>query len=229
MGAVYKVYSKDLNSHLNEAKKTIDPNFSFKRVPLHLGDKSVFADDHFIITYIEPFERNAAARGLDLGSESNRRNAAERAIISGNATLTDRIRLIQDKNQRFGFLVYLPVYKSNLPITTTNERIKAFSHWIYAPFVTELFLDSIFSKFKNDQVSFKLYDKAEPSEENLVYSFHANNKNMSGLQTLNAIILGDKVFYAEWSQTSKYMASNNFLSTWIGLIGTVIVLIVVLL
>lgn len=228
MGAVYKVYSKDLNSHLNEAKKTIDPNFSFKRVPLHLGDKSVFADDHFIITFIEPYEKNAAARGLDLGSESNRRNAAERAIISGNATLTDRIRLIQDKNQRFGFLVYLPVYKSNLPITTTKERIKAFSHWIYAPFITELFLDSIFSKFKNDQVSFKLYDRAEPSEENLVYSFHANNKNMSGFQTLNTINLGDKVFYAEWSQTSKYMASNNFLSTWIGLIGTVMVLIVVL-
>lgn len=227
MGAVYKVNSNDLNSHIQKAKKSIDPNFSFKRVPFNLGDKSVFAYDHFVITYIEPYETNAIARGLDLGSESKRRDAAEMSILSGNATLTDRIRLIQDKNKRYGFLVYLPVYKNNLPITSKEERIKAFSHWIYAPFITEQFLDSIFTKFKNDQVTFKLYDKAEPLDENLIYSFNVDNKK-SRLETLNAINFGDKIFYAEWSHSSKHMASNNFLSTWIGLVGTIIVLIVVL-
>ena len=78
--------------------------------------------DYFPIKWIEPLERNQAAVGFDIGSEAQRRAAAEQARDSGQATLTARIVLVQYPAARSAVLFLLPVYRPGAPLGSVEER-----------------------------------------------------------------------------------------------------------
>lgn len=63
-----------------------------------------------IVTFIEPFERNAAAIGFDVSSEPVRRAAIERAIVLRSPAATGRLHLVQDDRNDPGLLVFAPIY-----------------------------------------------------------------------------------------------------------------------
>lgn len=228
MGVVFKVHDDELDKYLLKVKKDISSDFNFKKVPSSLDQNSVTDKNHYIITFIEPLADNMAARGLDLGSELNRKTAADKARLTGMPALTDRIRLIQDKTKRYGFLAYLPVYKKGFSIVTQKEREIAFSHWIYAPFVTEKFIDTIFKKINNQDIVFQLYNSPEFNSDSLTYDFNSKNINNKIKSKYSSINLGDKTYYIKWSRSKSFTTSNDTLSTWIGFIGSILVLIVIL-
>ena len=70
-------------------------------------------NNQYIITNIEPVENNLAAVNLDIGSEKNRREAAELSANTGKVVATKPIVLVQDELKRMGFLVLSPVYQKN--------------------------------------------------------------------------------------------------------------------
>lgn len=69
---------------------------------------TVTGDQHYIISYIEPFENNRQAVGLDTAFETQRRQASERASAHGNAQISGPITLVQDATQTPGFLFLAP-------------------------------------------------------------------------------------------------------------------------
>ena len=86
----------------------------------------------FVVTRIEPAERNPGALGLDVGSGITRRAAAEEAMRTGQAVLSRRIRVIEGTREVPGFLLFMPVYHHGLPIDTAERRTAALRGWIYA-------------------------------------------------------------------------------------------------
>ncbi|MEH6647255.1 CHASE domain-containing protein [Sulfitobacter sp.] len=86
------------------ANQRVDrPNFDI--YPQH--DQPVFMP----ITFIEPEDVNAAAIGLDLAHETNRRTAALLSRDTGLAQITGPIKLVQDAGHTPGFLFYAPFYR----------------------------------------------------------------------------------------------------------------------
>lgn len=78
-------------------------NFDIKPV----GVRDIYTS----IIYLEPFnERNKRAFGYDMYSEEVRREAMNRAIVSGAAALTGKVHLLQENNVdvQAGFLMYVP-------------------------------------------------------------------------------------------------------------------------
>jgi two-component system, sensor histidine kinase and response regulator len=92
-------------------------------------------DDLYVIKFIEPAARNHNALGLDLGSEALRREGAERAIRTGEATLTAPISLIQDERHSPGFLLFVPVFRDGIDATTPAQRRASLDGLLYAPIV----------------------------------------------------------------------------------------------
>ena len=86
----------------------------------------------YVVTRIEPAARNAGALGLDVGSGTTRRRAADRAMDTGKAALSRRIRIIEGAQEVPGFLLFLPRYASGAPIETTEQRRAALVGWVYA-------------------------------------------------------------------------------------------------
>jgi signal transduction histidine kinase/integral membrane sensor domain MASE1 len=88
---------------------------------------SALFPDRYVISYVEPYDSNFVAVGLDIGSEKNRRETADKAYRHKKVFATHPLQLIQDDVKRPSFLILYPVDNGSS------------SGWIYAPVISQLF------------------------------------------------------------------------------------------
>ena len=96
------------------------------------GERPVYAS----IVYLEPFDwRNQRAFGYDMYTEPMRRAAMDRARDEGKASLTGKVTLVQetDKDVQNGVLIFVPLYRENMPLDTVEQRRAAFRGLTYSP------------------------------------------------------------------------------------------------
>jgi hypothetical protein len=65
------------------------------------------------VRYIEPQAENAGVVGFDVSSSIVRFEAMKRARETGEAAATRRFHLVQDRDESFGVLVFLPAERRN--------------------------------------------------------------------------------------------------------------------
>ncbi|MBL7544856.1 MAG: MASE1 domain-containing protein [Bdellovibrionaceae bacterium] len=228
VGAVYRVPKEKIPAHFAQYKNYFKETFSYKPIPSNVSsDLLPDEKDGFIVTFIDPIELNKVVLGLDLGSEKSRRDAALEAMRTGQARLTKGLRLITDQEGRVAYILFLPVFKKGFGLKTVEEREVAFSHWVYAPFIAENFLNNVFRRFKTD-IIFQAYESPDFNESSLIYTNSKERINPVGIMMNSQIELGGRPIYIRWAQSAAFEASNDFLSTWIGFIGAISVLIIAL-
>ncbi len=130
VGFVSEIPKSNAKEFQQQMQKAGLENFSIKILDAEYSSQF---DNHYIITFIEPYKENTQARGLDLGSEARRRWAAEKAKEQKRAIATESIQLVQDSKNRPGFLIFYPVWK---------RSTSKFRGWAYAPVVAEQFFGS---------------------------------------------------------------------------------------
>lgn len=169
LGFILPFTNEALDQYVAELRANELPDFSIKNVPeVKRPGPDEMGIENYIITHIEPIETNLPARGLNVASEVNRQTAARIARDTGEPTMTNRITLVQDGQSRPGFLIYMPIYKANMPTNTVPQRREAFVGWSYAPFVTEAFLNGVLGA-RNEQIHFEVYDHEIISPKHFVY------------------------------------------------------------
>lgn len=123
------------------------------------------------IVYLEPFSgRNLRAFGYDMFSEPVRREAMQRAADSGQPALSGRVTLVQetDKDVQAGFLVYLPLYKPGVPVSSAAERRAALRGFVYSPFRVKDLLHGILGEGV-PVLDYQIYDGQAVDTEQLLY------------------------------------------------------------
>ncbi|WP_414664838.1 CHASE domain-containing protein [Horticoccus sp. 23ND18S-11] len=160
LGFMERVARSNLAGFLAEVRADDAADFVIKTT----GD----APDLYVIKFVEPLAANRPALGFDAGSEPARRAAIERAMRSGEPTLTSRITLLQDAEARPSFLYVLPVYKNGRRLTTPEEREASLLGLVYAPMVIDGVLDNIDAE-TDQMLDLEVYDGAIPSRANLLF------------------------------------------------------------
>ncbi|WP_017160683.1 PAS domain S-box protein [Xanthomonas phaseoli] len=126
-GVIRRVPEAEQARFVAAARAAGQPDFQIRTLTAHHGDR-------FVIQYIEPVRTNAAAVGLDIASESNRRQAAWAAALSGEPRLTGPITLVQaGGHPSQSFLMLLPVYRSGATPPTLAQRRDGLVGWTYTP------------------------------------------------------------------------------------------------
>lgn len=123
------------------------------------------------IIYLEPFDwRNQRAFGYDMFSEPVRRAAMIQAMETTQPAMSGRVNLVQetDEGQQHGFLVYVPVYRSNMPINTVAERRAAIHGFVYSPFRVGDLMEGIAGS-KRQGIHFELYDGDTENDASFLY------------------------------------------------------------
>jgi PAS domain S-box-containing protein len=95
------------------------------------------ADDLFIVKFIEPIAENRAVLGLDIGQEAVHRDAAERAMNTGQPALTGKAVLQQNGKAMPGMLYFLPVYRQGVDPVSVKQHQAALVGLLYVPMVAD--------------------------------------------------------------------------------------------
>ncbi len=83
-------------------------------------------DEHLVVFYVEPYAENASILGLDLSSRPELRDAVWRARESGEMVVSERVRLIPEDKESYGYLLLKPVYRKGSRPDTAAERREHF-------------------------------------------------------------------------------------------------------
>jgi signal transduction histidine kinase/CheY-like chemotaxis protein len=132
-------------------------------VPGAVVDRTGDRDYRYVVTRIEPAARNSGALGIDIGAGTTRRTAAEQAMETGRAVLTQRIRVIEGDREVPGFLLFLPVYAPGAPLNTPAERTAALRGWVYASLRMDELTRGLAEAAAN-QLSFSIGEDQRPDD-----------------------------------------------------------------
>lgn len=162
------------------------------------------------IVFIEPFDwRNQRAFGYDMYSESVRRLAMNRAIDTGQASITSKITLVQETNvdSQSGILCYLPIYNQGAKPDSIEDRRKELQGWIYAAFRLDNLMKGIVGNDPND-VTFKIFDTHSLAAKDLLYDSSQNPA--SNVSQKSAIVKRMQPGGHNW--TIQFSGSPNLLT-----------------
>jgi len=145
----------DLEAHVTRVQEEGFPDYSIRPD----GERAVYTS----IVFLEPFdERNKQAFGFDMYQEEVRRDAMDRARNTGQAALSGRVTLVQEiKGEvQAGFLIYVPTYQKDAPLSTIKQRQDALVGYVYSPFRMNNFINGAITPVAG--VSVEIFDGSDP-------------------------------------------------------------------
>ena len=122
-----------------------------------------------VVSYVEPSAGNERAVGYDAASTPERLEVLQHARDTGEPRATGRVILLQDTDQQFGLLIFLPIYGHALPHDTVEARRQNLHG--YATVVLRLgdMVEASLHAMEHDGVVLRLEDETAPDEARLLY------------------------------------------------------------
>ena len=158
-------------AHYEEMGRRQDmPNFEInERDPNGNAIPAKERETYYPVYYVQPLKGNEKAAGFDLGSDAVRRAALERARDTGEPTVTGRIRLVQETEEQFGFLIFVPVYRRGMPTGTIDERRAALEGFALGVFRAGNVLRALLEDNEPFGLPFDLLDLSASEEQRLLH------------------------------------------------------------
>ena len=125
--------------------------------------------EYFPVYYLEPYKGNKPALGFDLASQPTRKEALEKSRDTGRMVGTSRIRLIQEKGDQFGFLVFMPVYRKGAAVDSIKSRRAALLGFVLGVFRIGDMAEKSLAGLKESGLDIALYDVSAPKAEQFLY------------------------------------------------------------
>ncbi|MEI8078512.1 MAG: CHASE domain-containing protein, partial [bacterium] len=135
------------------------------------GERDVYST----IVFLEPLAgRNLRAFGYDMLTEPVRRAAMETARDEDQATLSGKVKLVQEtgENVQAGILMYAPVYRMGAAHATVAERRAAIVGWVYSPYRMNDLMEGILDQGRlvnRKQLHLQIHDGAAAAPTALLY------------------------------------------------------------
>ncbi|MGB4346335.1 MAG: PAS domain S-box protein [Burkholderiaceae bacterium] len=127
------------------------------------------APDLYVVSLIEPYQAFAGEAGRDLGVNPQLREAIERAIDTGEPSLSAALPMKYEKQEELGFLYFVPVYKRGAVLTNAQERRAAVKHIFYAQIDAKTLLKSTENATSNSSY-FEIFDGFDINKARLIFS-----------------------------------------------------------
>jgi PAS domain S-box-containing protein len=198
------------------------------------------ANELYVVKYLEPLAGNEAAIGLDLGAEAVRREAVERAINTGEPSLSGVMSLVQDDRQGPGFLYLVPLFPDGTTPDTPQSRRALLTGLFYSPLTAHELLHSTRAITHGD-IDFEIYDGATASPDTLVFSSQPSVNSAAApmaptdfkagraFSDVRGLVIGGRLLTLRSGSSALFEAEHNAASAWlVGAGGTVLSLLLAL-
>jgi PAS domain S-box-containing protein len=128
--------------------------------------------EYFPVYFVEPYQGNESALGFDLASNAKRKEALTQSRDSGERVATERITLVQETGEQFGFLIFLPVYRKGVAVNSIVDRRKHLKGFVLGVFRVGDIVEKALTYLTREGIDVLLYDLSAPVNEQFLY-FHA--------------------------------------------------------
>lgn len=182
------------------------------------------APSRSVLIFFEPLSPGNTAIGLDLGSELNRRQAAEIARDSGKPSLSARLKMSQNFENQMGYIFSMPVYRRGLPTRTVEERRAALMAWVHAPFVADRFFGGLFDD-ANRETSVYVHDGGSRESRDVVFRSDISGDGPQGIEKFTFVEAGQRGFTLGWKRGPGFVSKHDTRLAWAGLCGALLTLI----
>ncbi|WP_228289757.1 CHASE domain-containing sensor histidine kinase [Shewanella cyperi] len=184
------------------------------------GDRPIY---HSIL-YLEPFDwRNQRAFGYDMYSEARRKEAIDRAILTGNSAVSAKIVLVQEtaRDTQAGFLMYLPLYDN---VASVERRAKGV---IYAAFRMQDLINGIIGE-DFERLVLSIYDGEEQTAANLMFTNDPDPDNPLSYRQLRTINVGGHNWLLQVGSRTDFVSEQEYVQSLLMLFLVAIFLLLLL-
>jgi CHASE1-domain containing sensor protein len=217
------------------AREEAYPDFQFtERGPEGRLTPAGARPEYFPVYYVEPYRGNEAAAGFDLASDPTRLGALVQSRDGDTEVATARITLVQETAEQFGFLVFLPVYRTNAPVETVGDRRAELTGFVLGVYRFADLLKGSIERYRplgdGDRWQIRLLDRsAAPSEQQLLEAgpnSGSDQGEQSELSFVQPFDVGGRIWEVSIRSTvstSKWQAMATLVG---GLASTALVLMI---
>ncbi|MFI5337377.1 MAG: CHASE domain-containing protein, partial [Opitutales bacterium] len=180
LGLAERVRAADVDTLEKQMRVEGQPDFTVQR--------SEGRDWLYVVTRIEPLEKNTGVLGLDLGFKPYRRAIADLAAQTNAPALTKKMRVLYQGKEVPGFLLLLPLYAPDAPLTTPQQRAAAVTGWVYAALRLDSLLQGVVESTER-KLDLEVFEGTEATLDNLM--FDSDGHLLAGTQPR---VVNDKDF-----------------------------------
>jgi PAS domain S-box-containing protein len=180
------------------------------------------------VGFIEPYEGNEVALGFDVYSGKRRREALERARDTGEIAATARITLVQEREEQYGVVAFMPLYRKGSLHRTLEERRNAISGYLVEVLRGEDIVTAALKDLHRDGLVYRLIDKSAPAGEQSIFAgsdqkqlepLVLQEKGLFGrdfsLASRLVIPVGGRQWLFEVAPTQDYFAHHRSNNAWL--------------
>ena len=170
----------------------------------------------YVIKHVAPLSRNYRAWGLDIGAETIKRQAIERAISSGEPALSGRFNLLHDAKAQPAFLLLLPIYRIGADPVSPQQRQRALLSLAYASMIMPDLLARV-EQLAEGQLDVEFHDGAAVDAKQLLYASTPSPTGRMGLSGVRQIDFGGQRFTLQTRGNAEFEKAlgNNSASSWV--------------
>jgi signal transduction histidine kinase len=172
VGFIKVVPAHEKDAFVASVQATDLPNYTI----IPAGERAVFAP----VLYIVPTggtetynDTNSPIIGFDTYTDHVRQEAMDKAAKSGEPVFSSVANLVpqalSQTSDAEGFILFMPLYKKDMPVTTEAERLQALDGFFYAPFLTNGIFANVFT-IKHPNFGFTIYDQQKSNHAALYES-----------------------------------------------------------
>lgn len=191
--------------------------------------------DYVAVHFIEPYDINKGAHGFDVGSNTTRRQAFEKARDTGQPVATSRITLVQETGEQFGVLVFMPVYKRGAMPVTIEDRRQQIEGYMVSVLRGGDIVNAALDDIASERFTFRLFDDSAPRSEQFLFQSRRADDSVRVLDETG--VFGGAAEFAvttlidfagrrwrfEINPAPEFLAQNRSANSWIILLGGVLI------
>jgi len=179
-------------------------------------------DDYSVVTYIEPFEGNKKALGLNVFSDKKVSETLFKSIKINDITATPGVKLVQDNQTKRGIITYLPVFKRIDTMAVTANETALLRGFVASVFYIKDIVHEALSDIDKTKVMVEIYDQQDNETSQLLYSNQTQSEllqenDQQKLTFVKEFAVADRYWKISFSTLQHYHQKNW--SSWFVLLG----------
>ncbi len=180
-------------------------------------------DEYVVVTYIEPPERNRRALGYDLASDPDRAGALAKARDTGQIRATAPITLVQEPDQKPGFLFFAPIYEKGLPRDSPDQRRRNLHSFVSGVFRAEAMIETALGAFRGGNVDYAIADTSDPEDPRTLCEFKTSSEETTGVAAelgwSSDLLIAGQRWTVRFRPLPHYTSAAHWGRVWVILTG----------